>query len=226
MMETVCRTQAELYAAVAAKADSIVLRDGTFLVNSGSRVYANAGSSVDANSGSSVDAYGTACIHGHGGAVRLMDLSVGYDYGSGGIVAVSPRATILKIEYPTDPAEWCAMKGIEIVDGHARMWKVVRADLTDCYSGEIKYEIGTEVVAPDWLSDSTDECGNALHMACSQMAALGFARQHPSARLLEVDVALEDCRCHAHQDMPQKIRARACKVLREVEVVNGRPVEG
>jgi hypothetical protein len=97
------------------------------------------------------------------------------------------------------------------------LWKAVREDGTDFYTGKISY-LG-EAVAPDWDASYTGECGAGLHLNDSPSGARYFvpSESKEAFRLLEVRVRLQDCRCFAGQpEYPMKLRARACEFVREV----------
>jgi len=128
-------------------------------------------------------------------------------------VAVAVQESI----YPSDITTWAALKGCRIESGEIFLWKAVRADGTDFHSGKISY-LG-EAIAPDWDPDYPDECGKALHLSDAPSGARVFVpeEQRESFRLLEVAAKVEDCRCFPGQPQyPMKLRARACRFVREV----------
>ena len=139
---------------------------------------------------------------------------------SAGVSCVAgTRATLITPDYPESPAEWAAMKSIPVVANELRLWKAVNPNGRDFYTDTVDYLAGDLVVAPDWDPDYSRECGHGLHLADSPEAARSFVadRYRDTCRLLEVVVNVEDCRCYpGRPEYPQKLRARACRVIREV----------
>ena len=134
---------------------------------------------------------------------------------------LSPSSVVIKIDYPEDMRQWCALKGIKIKKNRARFWKVVCNNGTDWRSGTINYDSKVEIVAPDWDEHYEQECGYGLHLADSPSGARMFCdrEQLKTARLLLVSAAIKDCRCFPGlPDYPMKIRARACRKVREYPI--------
>jgi hypothetical protein len=114
------------------------------------------------------------------------------------------------------------MKGIKLTgkgtNRRIKLWKAVADNYASFKDSSIKYEIGSTVVAPDWEPNYTQECGAGLHLADSPSGAIRFVVGGSKFRLLEVEALVRDCRCiGGDMEYPMKIRARACKVLREVD---------
>jgi hypothetical protein len=167
----------------------------------------------------------TATLHGNSTAT-LHDFSHASLRG-GTATAISPRATITKVWYPKSIISWCALKGIKPTgNGKAckiRLWKTVREDYGSFKNESIKYVIGEIVVAPDWDASYADECGCGLHLADSPSGAIMFVPYGEKFKLLEIEAFVRDCICKGgNMDYPMKIRARACKVLREVDPKDAR----
>jgi hypothetical protein len=92
-------------------------------------------------------------------------------------------------------------------DGRILLYKMVKADGTDHYSGTIKYE-GT-VICPDWDPDPLVQCGGGLHLSPSASLAKFY---HPTGKLLK---------CLAHPDDIVVYGPDITKVrCRKVEVID------
>jgi hypothetical protein len=135
---------------------------------------------------------------------------------------VSPRATITKIDYPKSVVAWCTLKGIKPTgkkpNQKIKLWKTVADNYASFKDANVKYEIGSTIIAPDWDALYTEECGAGLHLADSPSGAIRFVPRESKFRLLEIEAFVKDCCCiGGDMEYPMKIRARACKVLREVE---------
>jgi hypothetical protein len=129
---------------------------------------------------------------------------------------LSPHATAKQIDYPSTIKEWLELKGIKPQRGKAILWKAVKPDGTDFYSGTIHYELDKEVVDPKWDESFAGECGYSLHLADSPAGAKYFARDKGDFKLLQVKVKLDDCRVFGGQpEYPMKLRARACTPIKE-----------
>ena len=132
-------------------------------------------------------------------------------------VLAGPAATVICPSYPRSVTKWASIKGIPIRKRALRLWKCVRADGTDFHAGTISYL--SDAVAPDWDATASDECGKALHLADSPDGARYFVPggHRATFRLIEVEALVKDCRCFPGQPQcPHKLRARACKFIREV----------
>ena len=90
-------------------------------------------------------------------------------------------------------------------DGRILLYKSVQKDLTDFWTGEIKYE--GIVKCPDWDPNPNRECGGGLHLSPTRELAL----QHNKGVVLRCLVAPNDIVIH-----PTNITKVRC---REVEVV-------
>ena len=129
---------------------------------------------------------------------------------------LSPHATAKQIDYPSTIKEWLELKGIKPQRGKALLWKVVKPDGTDFYSGTIHYDLDKEVIDPKWDESFTGECGYGLHLADSPAGARYCARDKSDFKLLQVKVKLDDCRVFGGQpEYPMKLRARACTPIKE-----------
>ena len=93
------------------------------------------------------------------------------------------------------------------------LYKFVKKNYTDFYSGKIEYKIGASVIAPDWNTDN--ECGGGLHVG----ATIDFAKSfylNTEGRSLKVEVAMADIGVHPNPDYPHKIKCKKLKVLEEI----------
>ncbi len=124
------------------------------------------------------------------------------------------RATIIIPNYPSKMTEWAVLKGIKVNKGKIRLWKAANKNGNDFYTGKISYL--REAVAPDWNPKHKGECGCGLHLADSPGAARLFVHHGDEFRLFEVEANIKDCICFpGNPQYPMKIRARACKFVKE-----------
>jgi len=150
--------------------------------------------------------------------VEARDFTTIIKYSDDVKIRSGSKATVIAPDYPSDPTEWARLKGIPIRHGRITLWKAVREDYTAFHDAKTLYEVGNTAEAPDWEPNLGVECGFALHLADSPSGARYFvpAEARDSFRLLKVSAAIEDCRCFPGlPDYPMKLRARACRVLRE-----------
>ena len=205
-MSTIVKTQQELDAALAdGKADIIIDSPrGVWLTVSGSATVRAWGSAtVEAWGSATVEAWGSATVRaGRYVAVHLHSQSVML---SGGVVI---DMTALD---RSDPATWCELNGIDVTDGRALVYKAVDADLTAGHGyTPTAYPIGETVTAPDWSKRAG--CGRGLHFGRSPMAAAKHHRGDTGPRYLACEVDLTEVVV-----LDDKIKARSCRVLREVD---------
>ena len=85
------------------------------------------------------------------------------------------------------------------------LYKSVRDDLTDFYSGKIKYEGVVE--CPDWDPNSERECGGGLHLSPTP----DLARDYNIGKLLRCEVMPEDISVYPYNIT--KVRCRKVKVI-------------
>ena len=97
--------------------------------------------------------------------------------------------------------------------GKVILYKSVSSDLTDFYTGRVKYEIGKEVVCPDWDDNIDRECGGGLHLSPS----IDHCKLFNTGRYLKVEVDVADILVHPSPQYPYKIRCSKCKVLEEIK---------
>jgi len=148
---------------------------------------------------------------------ELRDFAVAHVLSKTCKVLAGFSATVIRPHYSKSVTKWAAMKNLPIRKRVIRLWKAVRPDGTDFYTGTISYL--ADAVAPDWDPTATNECGEALHLADSPSGARYFvsSEYRQTFRLVEVEALVKDCRCFpGHPEYPMKLRARACKFVREV----------
>jgi len=99
----------------------------------------------------------------------------------------------------------CYMQNVQN-DGRILLYKSVKEDLTDFFSGGIKYE--GIVRCPDWDPNPNRECGGGLHLSPTPELALW----HNKGKILQCLVRPGDFVVYPHDI--KKVRCR------EVEVIN------
>ena len=193
-----------------------------------SSVVAWGNSSVEAWGNSSVVAWGNSSVEAWGNSsvvarenssVVLFDFSIAHTMSrSIDIDPISPKATVVDVDYPSDITEWCALKGLTIENGEIKMWKCTRPDGTDFRTGTINYDSNAEIICPDWVNEYHGECGHAIHLADCPSSARSFVNMDnlKTARLFSMKAKLEDCVCFGGlPNYPNKIRVRACRKVAE-----------
>ena len=135
------------------------------------------------------------------------------------------NATVINPIYPKNINKWAKMKGLSIHKNLIHLYKVVKLDGTDFYSGKINYL--KEAVALDWDKNYKSECGAGLHLADSPEGAKNFLSDRNDYLSIEVSANINDCKCFPGLPRyPMKLRAKACKFVRIIEKVeNGKIVE-
>ena len=209
--------------------DSATVRaydSATVTASDSATVRAYGSATVTASGSATVRAYGSATVTASGSAtVTASDSATVTAYGFSAVHVKSktvktvsgPEARIIQASYPKAVTKWAAINGVSVRKRAIRLWKCVRADGTDFRSGTISYL--SDAVAPDWDPEFAGEFGNALHLADSPTGARWFVpnEQIKTCRLVEVEALVKDCRCFpGNPQFPMKLRARACKFVREV----------
>jgi len=117
-------------------------------------------------------------------------------------------------------AAWAGFHAVTAARGLLTVYKAVNDDFRSPHGAD--YTPGNAPEAPDW-DGGKDECGGGLHFSPSPIHALQFHAE--AKRFVECRVAVKDCRKpKAGDDYPQKIKARRCKCIREVDI-DGKPVK-
>lgn len=236
-----CKTQAEVDAAVAAGHGVILHGSSSADLYDNSSAYLRGNSLAVLHDNSRAVLYGNsrAVLHGSSRAdlygnsradlrnnsradlydnssADLRDFATGYVLSDRAKIRAGSRATVIRPDYPTDPAAWAAMKLIPVKRGRMTLWKTTDMDGLSFHDRETAYTVGKTTTAKDWDADYTGECGCGLHLADSPESARWFVPRDTDFRLFAVTVALTDCRCYGGRpDCPQKLRARACRVVKE-----------
>jgi hypothetical protein len=210
---------------VARENSSVVARENSSVVAwENSSVVAWGNSSVVAWGNSSVEAWENSSVEAWGNSfIRLFSAS---KVKASAFVAIYMHGKAQELEGgrqlevappPKTPEEWAESQGVEVKNGHVTLYKGV----DDEYSTDnarrvgLYYKVGQEVAAPDWDAGKK-ECGGGLHF--SPRASMTLEFKGDAKHFLAVRVALADMRSPADGDeYPQKCKARACKVLAEVD---------
>ena len=87
--------------------------------------------------------------------------------------------------------EWLAFWDIQ-PKAKLRMYKAVKPDLTDFYTGKIHYEVGKTVACPDWLDHWQEECGHGFHVSPQLFLTERYAQSEHVH--IAVEVAVKDLR--------------------------------
>ena len=105
-----------------------------------------------------------------------------------------------------------AIKNLSVIDSKITLFKYVRDDFKDHYSGTLNYEPGNVVYEPNWDPDPERQCGRGLHLSASLDDA---RRYHSSGRAIACEVDLDDIVIFG-PDIT-KVRCRKVKVISEVQ---------
>jgi len=192
-----------------------------------SHVVAMEQSHVEAREQSHVVAMGQSHVEAMGQShVVAMGQSHVVAMGQSHVVGNSPQVSILaKSAYavlsggyilgnkPITAKEWLCACNIKIKRGKVILFKSLKADWST-QSG-ISYKVGEETIAPDWDASSPDECGKGLHFCPTVAQARTFKDEKV---YVACEVALKDIgTLPAFAMYPDKIRAKACKTLYQVD---------
>jgi hypothetical protein len=211
-----------------------------------SQVTAYDSSQVRAYDSSQVTAYGYSQVRAYGySQVRAYDYSqvtaygysqvTAYDYsrvracGKNSFVLV--RSTYSKVstpkrqrktlipQYPGSVQEWLGSYGIKSKGESVVLFKGVNDNFTSNHNNTA-YAIGTETTAPDWEDTEAIECGKGLHFCPDPALTLQFIQ---AKHYVACEINVADLRIYDGTPMyPNKIRARACRNLYEVDINGNR----
>jgi hypothetical protein len=192
-----------------------------------SHVVAGGSSHVEAGGSSHVEAWGSSHVEAGGSShveardsshVEAWDLvtitkkSKDTDLKLHGKALVQDATEDLKF---TTLKEWFDWWDVKPEKGKVQLYKAVRPDGCDFYSGKVHYEVGKTVECPDWQEDWQEECGHGLHCSPHVFLTHGYAngREHIH---IAVEVDVKDIRLPKLFSMPDKIRVQKVKVLKQV----------
>ena len=122
------------------------------------------------------------------------------------------KGTAYRVVTALDLADYC---GLDVTHGHVTLYKAICADGTGGGGRGTTYEVGVEVVAPDWDPDPSIECGRGLHLSPSPEQARRY--NGSAVAVLACRVALADIA--VHEACLDKVR---CRAVTPVSVVNER----
>ena len=101
---------------------------------------------------------------------------------------------------------------VQQADGKLILYKSVRDDYTDFYSGTVKYEPGTVVECRDWDPSPDRECGSGLHLSPS----IEHCKRFRAGKYMRCEVAIADILVHKRPQYPYKVRCKRVFVVGEV----------
>lgn len=206
MAETIrVTTQAKMAAAIERQKTDPDVRievhdSATVTASDSATVYAYGSATVYARDRATVTASGSATVT----ASRFVT-----------ILRRSPRSRVTGGQVPdlSTPLGWCEYTGAaEASPGTRILYKGLDAEFRSGY-GTV-YLPGTEIVAPDW-DGGAEECGGGFHFCAHPAATLQFVE---AVKFVACEVALADMAAHEFPQYPNKIKARACRVLYECDV--------
>jgi hypothetical protein len=175
--------------------------------------------SVSAFGSASVSAFGSASVSAFGSAsvraskyvaVHLHSARVKHE---GGVIIDVTKTDLTKFK------QWAEFYGVEVVDGHAVLYKAVNSELYSGYG--FQYPVGETVTAPDW--EAGDFCGRGLHFCPSPVQAQEYNRS--ATRFLLVHVPVKEISVIEGNSVSvtPKVKAKSALVVAEVDV-HGRPL--
>ena len=155
-------------------------------------------------------------------------------YGQAKVVATSPYVSILAKSSQAQlfggcilgnksltPVEWLSACNINIRRGKVKLFKSLEKDWTT--QKGVSFKVGEVTIAPDWEANSQDECGKGLHFSPTVAQTKLF---RDKGIFIACEVAVKDMAdLPAFAEYPDKIRARACIVLYQVDE-KGQKVKG
>ncbi len=149
------------------------------------------------------------------------------------VVATSPHVSILAKSKdallsggyilgnkPLTALEWLNACSVTKKRGKVILYKSLNEDWTT--RDGVSYKIGQTTIASDWDASYEGECGRGLHFSPTVSQAKSFRDE---GLFIACEVAVKDMAgLPAFAQYPDKIRARACKVLYQVDT-NGKKIE-
>ena len=171
---------------------------------------------VRASATATVQAWGSATVQASGSATVQASPLVAVYLHSGRAVVHGGTLIDLTAITETDPVTWCAVHGVAVTDGMASLYKATDGDLTAGHSYRpVRYDVGTEPVAPDF--DARSECGGGLHLSPTTGQATTY--RSDASRWVRVEVPVGEI-----VPIPSllsgavaKCKVRTCRVVAEVD---------
>ena len=179
-------------------------------------VHASGSATVHAWGSATVQASGSATVQASDSAtVRASPLVAVYLHSGRAVVHGGTLIDLTAIT-ETDPVTWCAVHGVAVTDGMASLYKATDGDLTAGHSYRpVRYDVGTEPVAPDF--DARSECGGGLHLSPTTGQATTY--RSDASRWVRVEVPVGEI-----VPIPSllsgavaKCKVRTCRVVAEVD---------
>jgi hypothetical protein len=101
----------------------------------------------------------------------------------------------------------------DIKDNKVILYKIVKDDYTDFYSGKIEYKVGDKIVCPDWVDNNNIECGNGLHLSKKLIDAKKYNKP---GKILKCEVDINDMNVYSN-GYQNKFRCKKVKVIEEIK---------
>jgi hypothetical protein len=177
-------------------------------------IWAYGSASVEASGSASVRAYDSASVRAYDSAsveatpfAAIQRAPKHRGTVTGGVVIQLPDTSECDVDI------WASYYGIQITDGTMLVYKAVSKDLKSGHC-DTPYPIGQTVTAGDY--QETRRCGNGLHFGPTPRLAAANAAG-PVARYLACRIKVAEAVA-----LGDKIKARACDVLYEVDAAGDR----
>ena len=117
------------------------------------------------------------------------------------------------------PQEWLCACNIEINKGNVILFKSLYRNWAT--QNGVTFKVGKITIAPDWDASFDGECGKGLHFSPTVAQTKPF---RDDGVFVACEVAVKDiANLPAFAQYPDKIRARACKTLYQVDE-NGKKI--
>lgn len=171
-----------------------------------SYVAAYGGSHVEAYEGSSVAAYEGSCVEAYSNT-QIYDKSESHN------IKISGNSRI--VYEPRTVTEYLDYYGIKH-GNNTRLYKAVhkrKGKYYSDYDSEFEYVIGETKAVNTLNTDTSEDCGEGIHMAYLGWC-LEYGKDWGDLAILEVEAEVEGI--ILPEDNPGKVRAKSVKVLREI----------
>jgi hypothetical protein len=174
-------------------------------------------STVEAWGQSTVRAWGQSTVRARGqSTVRAGDQST---VRAGKYVAIHrngdlPKVTggvLIQIPKIKTVEEFCDYYGIEVKGGNVILFKAVNEKWVS--TNRVAYEPGTSVTCDDWSTEP--RCGGGLHFSPRAFLTRKYS---DGPKLLACKVKVKDIVVITDMGLPDKVKAKSCKVLHEVDI--------